>query len=183
MSRIGKKPITVTKGVKLSVNGRLITVEGPKGTLKYEHRPEVSVAWNEDEKSVTCTIDEKHVNNRVIRAYWGLTRALIQNMIIGVSQGYEKKMEIVGVGWSAQLNGQILKLQLGYADPVLLEVPQGLTVGVEKQMVTISGADKQLVGQFAAVMRTTRPPEPYNGKGVKYATEVIRRKEGKKAGG
>lgn len=183
MSRIGKKPIMLPKGVKVSISGRVITVEGPKGTLKYEHRPEVAVAWNEDEKSVVCSIDQGDADNRAVRAYWGLTRALIQNMIVGVSKGYEKKMEIVGVGWSAQLMGQTLKLQLGYADPVMLPVPQGLTVAVDKQIVTITGADKQLVGQFAAVMRTTRPPEPYNGKGVKYADEVIRRKEGKKAGG
>lgn len=183
MSRIGKKAITLPKGVKLGINGRVVTVEGPKGTLSYEHRPEVSVVWSDDEKSLSCSISEKDMANRTIRAYWGLTRALIQNMIQGVAQGYEKKLEVVGVGWSAQMAGPNLKLQLGYADPVIFEIPKGLTVTTEKQSVTVSGADKQLVGQFAAVVRSSRPPEPYNGKGVKYATEVVRRKEGKKAGG
>ncbi|MCB1282281.1 MAG: 50S ribosomal protein L6 [Salinibacterium sp.] len=183
MSRIGKKSVAVPKGVKLSVSSGVVTVEGPKGTLRYEHRPEVTVTWDENEKSVTFGIDEKDVDNRKVRAYWGLTRALVQNMVVGVSQGYERKLEVVGVGWNASMAGPKLKLQVGYANPVEFAVPQGLTVTAEKQNVSISGPDKQLVGQFAAQVRACRPPEPYNGKGVKYADEVVRRKEGKKAGG
>lgn len=183
MSRIGKKSISVPKGVKFSVSGGVVTVEGPKGTLAYEHRPEVNVAWDENEKSVSFTIDDQNADNRTVRAYWGMTRALVQNMVVGVSEGYERKLEIVGVGWNATMAGPKLKLQVGYANPVEFEVPQGLTVSADKQNVTISGPSKQLVGQFAAQVRACRPPEPYNGKGVKYSDEVIRRKEGKKAGG
>ncbi len=182
MSRIGKKAIEVPKGVKVSLSGRTITVEGSKGTLSHEHRPEVAVKWDESEQSIVCTIDEKDAANRKIRAYWGLTRALIQNMVTGVASGYEKKLEIVGVGWGAQVAGQNLKLQLGYANPVELPIPTGLTVTAEKQNLAVSGADKQAVGDFAAKIRSKRPPEPYNGKGVKYADEVIRKKEGKKMG-
>lgn len=182
MSRIGKKPVELPKGVKASLSGRLIKVEGPKGTLTYEHRPEVSVTIDEGARSVSCAISERDHDDRVIRAYWGLTRALIQNMVRGVSAGYERKMEIVGVGWSAQVTGKDLKMQLGYADPVIVPIPPGLSVSAEKQAITITGADKQLVGSFAAVLRTKRPPEPYNGKGVKYTDEVIRRKEGKRVG-
>ena len=183
MSRIGKKAVAMPKGAKFSMNGRVVTLEGPKGTLSYEHRPEVNVSWDEDAKSVSFGIDDKNASNRKVRAYWGLTRALVQNMAVGVTQGYERKLEIVGVGWAASMAGPKLKLQVGYANPVEFEIPSGLTVTAEKQAVSISGPDKQLVGQFAAKVRSCRPPEPYNGKGVKYSDEVVVRKEGKKAGG
>lgn len=182
MSRIGKKKVTMPKGVKFNISGRTMTIEGPKGSLSYEHRPEVSVTWDDDSKSVAFDIDQKDMANRKIRAYWGLTRALVQNMVDGVEKGYEKKLEIVGVGWNASVAGNKLKMQVGYANPVEFEIPAGLNVSAEKQNVTVAGPDKQQVGQFAAQVRSSRPPEPYNGKGVKYADEVIRRKEGKKAG-
>ncbi len=182
MSRIGKKPVEVPKGVKVSISGQTISVEGPKGTLSYEHRPEVAVAWNEDEKAVTVTIDESMMKSRTVRAYWGTTRALIANMIEGVTKGYEKKMEVVGVGWTAAVSGQNLDLKVGYANTIRMSIPQGLSVNVEKQLVTITGADKQAVGAFAADMRAKRKPEPYNGKGIKYADEVIKKKQGKQFG-
>ncbi|MDX9911154.1 MAG: 50S ribosomal protein L6 [Phycisphaerales bacterium] len=182
MSRIGKKPVSVPGNVKVSVASSGVTIEGPKGSLTMKPRPEVKIAWNQDEKSLAVTIDEKDSDNRFVRAYWGLTRAMLANMVKGVTEGYTKSLEIVGVGWGAQLAGKQLKLQLGFAAPVLVDIPESVKVSVDKQIVKIEGADKQAVGQFAAVVRSKRKPEPYNGKGVKYTDEVIRRKEGKKFG-
>lgn len=183
MSRIGKKPVSIPGGVTVGIaKDRSVKVEGPKGTLSMTHRPEVSVEYDNDAREVCCAIDESNMKDRKVRAYWGLTRSLIQNMVVGVTTGYEKTMEIVGVGWGAQVAGQQLKLQLGYAKPVMMDIPQGLTIDIQKQIVKISGSDKQAVGQFAAAMRSKRKPEPYNGKGVKYADEVIRRKQGKAFG-
>jgi large subunit ribosomal protein L6 len=183
MSRIGRKPITVPKNVKVSISGRTVTVEGPKGTLKMEHRPDVQVAWEESEKSISVGVDEAMAaDDRKLRAYWGTTRALISNMIEGVTNGYEKKLEIVGVGWSGTLQGQNLSLKVGYANRIEVPIPTGLKVTVEKQLVTINGADKQMVGHFAAKVRSKRKPEPYNGKGIKYSDEVIQRKQGKAFG-
>ncbi len=180
MSRIGKKPVQVPKGVKVAVADRRVSVEGPKGRLEWTHRPEVTV--NADDKAVSVSIDEALLEDRRARALWGTTRALINNMMTGVTQGYEKKMEIVGVGWTAAVNGPKLKLNVGYANPIEMPIPQGLSVAVEKQLITITGPDKQAVGQFAAAARAKRPPEPYNGKGIRYAGEVIRKKEGKQFG-
>ncbi len=182
MSRIGKKAVSVPGNVKVAVADGSVKVDGPKGSLSMRLRPEVAVEWDEKAREVRCAIDESDKENRAVRAYWGMTRAMIQNMVMGVTQGYEKTMEIVGVGWQAQLAGKQLKLQLGFASPVMMEVPQGVTVTVEKQLVKISGPDKQAVGQFAAAMRAKRKPEPYNGKGIKYVDEVIRRKQGKQFG-
>lgn len=182
MSRIGKKPVPVPKGVKINLAAGSVSIEGPKGSLSMGVRPEVAVEHDADANEVRCTIPESSLDDRASRAYWGMTRALIQNMVVGVTEGYEKTMEIVGVGWGAQVQGQQLKLQLGYASPVMMDIPQGLTINVEKQIVKISGADKQAVGQFAAAMRAARKPEPYNGKGVKYADEILKRKQGKQFG-
>lgn len=182
MSRIGKKAVSVPGGVKVAVADGSVKVEGPKGTLSMKVRPEVRVEWDEGAREVRCAIDDSDTENRAARAYWGLTRALIQNMVVGVTQGYEKTMEIVGVGWGGQVTGKQLRLQLGYASPVMMDIPPGVNVSVEKQIVKISGADKQAVGQFASAMRAKRKPEPYNGKGIKYADEVIRRKQGKQFG-
>lgn len=182
MSRIGKKPVQVPKGVKVSLNGRKITVEGPKGKLEFEHRPEVSVKWDESEQSISVLVDESRLENRLVRALWGTTRAIIRNMVEGVTKGFEKKLEVVGVGWTAATTGKELKLNVGFADPVLVAIPAGLTVSVDKQFISIAGADRQAVGQFAAQVRSKRPPEPYNGKGIKYADEVIQRKQGKQFG-
>ncbi len=181
MSRIGKKPVTVPKGIKVSVANRVVKVEGPKGTLTMTHRPEIAVAVN-DKNEVVCTVDEARLEQTGVRAYWGTTRALIDNMIEGVAKGYQKKMEVVGVGWTAALAGKQLKMTLGFANPIMMDIPTGVNVVVEKQIVTVSGADKQAVGQFAAEMRSKRKPEPYNGKGVKYLEEVIKKKQGKQFG-
>lgn len=180
MSRVGIKPVEIAKGAKVSIAGRKVTVEGPKGTLSFEHRPEVTVSMGEGDTSVVVAIAEGFdPGERLHRALWGTTRALIANMIKGVTEGYKKSLEIVGVGWTAAVQGTNLKLSVGYANAIMMPIPQGLSVTVEKQIVNIEGVDKQLVGQFAAAARAKRKPEPYNGKGIKYTDEVIRKKEGK----
>jgi large subunit ribosomal protein L6 len=179
MSRIGKKPIPVPSGVKVSVANRTVTVQGPGGTLTLEHRPEVSVAL-EGEHVVVRTDRE---SDRVSRALWGTTRANINNMVQGVVKPYQEIMEVQGVGYTAEVQGNKLKLVVGYANPIFLEIPPGLKISVERQqVVTIQGIDKKQVGQFAADMRAIRKPEPYNAKGIKYRDEVIRRKQGKQFG-
>jgi large subunit ribosomal protein L6 len=180
MSRIGKKPVQVPAGVKVNVDGTALSVQGPKGTLSMRVRPEVEVRVEGDE--VRCAVDENRLDEPEIRAFWGLTRSLISNMVEGVTNGYEKNLEVVGVGWGAQVQGRQLRLQVGYANPVMMDIPEGLEVTAEKQSIKVRGADKQAVGQFAAAVRAQRKPEPYNGKGVKYAGEVIRRKQGKAFG-
>lgn len=182
MSRIGKKPVSVPAGVKVSIKDRVVTIQGPQGTLSLTHRPEVAVDWAESEKTIKVSIDEKDAENAAVRAFWGTTRSLIQGMTEGVTKGYEKTMEVVGVGYTAAVQGAQLKLVVGYANPVLLDIPKGLKVSVEKQFVKIQGPDKQVVGSFASQMRSARKPEPYNGKGIKYTTEVIKKKQGKQFG-
>ncbi|MCA9276725.1 MAG: 50S ribosomal protein L6 [Phycisphaerales bacterium] len=183
MSRIGKKPISVPGNVKVNLSSGSISVEGPKGTLSYNFRPEVDVAFDEGDKSITVSMDEKLIaEKRSNNAYWGTTRALINNMIKGVTTGYERKLQVVGVGWTATVNGNKLALKVGYANIIEMPIPTGLTVTAEKQIITISGADKQAVGHFAASTRAKRKPEPYNGKGIKYLDEVIMRKQGKAFG-
>jgi large subunit ribosomal protein L6 len=183
MSRIGKKAVAVPAGVKISVKDRVVNVEGPKGKLDLSIRPEVVVNWAESEKTVNVglapgfTAEDKEAN-----AYWGSTRAHIRNMVEGVTKGYEKNLEVVGVGWTAAVNGKQLKLVVGYANPILLPIPTGVTVAVDKQFVKVTGPDKGIVGHFAASMRAVRKPEPYNGKGIKYTDEVIKRKQGKQFG-
>jgi len=179
MSRIGKKPVAIPSGVKVGLQGRDLTVEGGGKKLVMTCRPEVKVAVDESAKQVNVSIDESNMENAEAKAYWGTTRALIQNMIEGVTKGYEKKLEVVGVGWTATLKGKAIELKLGYANPVVLDIPEGVNVTVEKTIITIKGADKQTVGEFAAAIRAKKKPEPYNGKGIKYVDEVIRRKQGK----
>ena len=174
MSRIGKKPVDVPGGVKVSLAGNLITVQGSKGTLTYSHRPEVTVKVDGQQVVV-----ERQDDAKASRAYHGLTRSLIQNMVIGVSTGFKKDLEINGVGWTAQVQGRKLTLNVGYADPRVLDIPMGVEVVVTGPRIAISGADKQAVGELAARARGQRPPEPYNGKGIKYTDEIIVRKEGK----
>ena len=176
MSRIGKKPVEIPNGVKVSLAGRTLTVQGPKGTLKYEHRPEVAVKVDEAQKKLVV---ENKDNRKETKPYHGLTRALVQNMVQGVSQGFKKELEVNGVGWTAQVQGRKLKLVIGFADPRVLEIPQGVEVQVTQNKITVSGPDRQLVGQFAAATRAQRKPEPYNGKGIKYVDEIIVRKQGK----
>ena len=181
MSRIGKKPISVPSGVRVTIDtqSRAVNVEGPRGKLSMVHRPEVSVTWDEGENRIVCSIPPDQMRVGQQRAYWGLTRALIANMILGVTEGYTKKLEVVGVGWGAVLQGTTLQLNVGFCNPVMKPVPRGIELAVEKNFITVTGTDKQAVGQFAARVRATRPPEPYNGKGIKYVDEVIIRKQGK----
>jgi large subunit ribosomal protein L6 len=178
MSRIGKKPVAIEGGAKVTVDGRMIKVEGPKGTLNYEHRPEVSVAV-EDGKSVVVSGDSL---NRESRMYHGLTRALIANMIAGVTKGYEKKLEIIGVGYLAAIQGDTLQLRVGFANELQKKIPADLKVTCPDQThIVVQGCDKQRVGQFAAEVRSLRKPEPYKGKGVRYQGEAVKIKPGKSA--
>lgn len=179
MSRVGKKPVAVPAGVNVTINNRDVTIEKGANKLNIVHRPEVAVEWDAGKREIVCTIPEKKLRDKSHRAYWGTTRSLIQNMIDGVTKGYQKKLEVVGVGWNASVQGNKLVLNLGYSKPVELPVPAGVKVGVERQIITLNSPDKQLVGQFAATIRSKRKPEPYNGKGVKYTDETIIRKEGK----
>jgi large subunit ribosomal protein L6 len=179
MSRIGKKPIPVPDGVKVNVADRTVNVEGKLGTLQFQHRPEIGVRVDDDGKAVVCTRDS---DERTVRAYHGLTRALINNMLVGVAQGYEKKLEIQGVGYLGAIQGDTLQLRVGFANEVHKKIPKGLTVTCPDQThIVIKGMDKQQVGQFAAEVRAVRKPEPYKGKGIRYDGEVVRRKAGKTA--
>lgn len=177
MSRIGKKPVKVPDGVKLQVSDHTIVVEGPLGKLQWEHRPEIDVAYDPDSKTVTVS---RRDDQRLSRALHGLTRALIQNMVVGVTAGYEKRLEIHGVGYLAAVQGRQLQLRVGLANELHVEIPQGLEVACpDQQHVVIRGIDKQLVGKFAAEVRALRKPEPYKGKGIRYYGEQVRRKQGK----
>ena len=176
MSRIGKKPVGIPSGVKVSLAGRTITVQGKGGTLSYEHRPEVTVTVDDGAKQVVI---ERSNDTRASRSYHGLTRSLINNMIEGVTEGFKKELEIVGAGWTAQVQGRNVSLNVGYADAKVVPIPEGVTVAVQGQRITVTGADKQAVGQCAAQMRAQRKPEPYNGRGIKYLDEHIIRKQGK----
>jgi large subunit ribosomal protein L6 len=177
MSRIGKQPVAVPAGVKVSVAGRKVHVEGPLGKLVFEHRPEISVAYDDAAKKVIVT---RQGDERLDRALHGLTRAMIANMVLGVTKGYEKALEIVGVGYGAKLQGKQLALTVGYADTRLLPIPEGVKVELPTATrVVVKGPDKQAVGDFAARVRKVRKPEPYQGKGIRYVDEVVRRKAGK----
>ncbi len=179
MSRIGAKPVTLPSGVTVSVSGQTVSVKGSKGELTLKLLPEVSVAV--DGSTVTVTRKD---NSDDAKARHGLTRQLINGMAIGVSQGYEKKLEIIGVGYKAQIKGQTIVLNLGYSHPIELSIPQGVQITQDeknKNMLIIRGIDKQAVGQMASDIRTLRPPEPYKGKGIRYTDEYVRRKPGKAA--
>ena len=175
MSRIGNKPITVPAGVEVSLNGNTITVKGPKGTLVKELNPLMKVSLENNVITVTRPNDEN-----LSKSLHGLTRTLINNMIEGTLNEFSRKLEVNGVGYRAQKQGTKLVLTLGYSHPVVIEAPEGITFDVPNQNeIIVRGMDKEVVGQTAAVIRTKRPPEVYRGKGIKYAEEVIRRKEGK----
>lgn len=177
MSRIGKRPVPIPQGVKVTVEGRLITVEGPKGRLQWEHRPEVQVTVQQQPHQVVV---QRVQETRLARALHGLTRALVNNMIVGVTQGYEKRLEIVGVGYLAAVQGRTLQLRVGYANELQVPIPDGLEVTCpDQQHIVIRGIDKQKVGNFAASVRALRKPDPYKGKGIRYQGEHIRMKEGK----
>jgi large subunit ribosomal protein L6 len=181
MSRIGRKPVAVPANVKVSIADSTIQVEGPKGKLSFSYRPELGVRFDEAAKQLLVTRPDDERQNRALH---GLTRSLIANMVQGVTEGYTKKLEIVGVGYQAQLKkANTVALQVGYANQVVLEAPAGVTVVVpDPTHITVSGPDKQAVGQFAAEVRKVRPPEPYKGKGIRYEGEVVRRKAGKAFG-
>ncbi len=176
MSRIGKKPIEIVKGVTVTLNGQEVAVKGPKGELKLTLVDDVAVSQGEDGIIVAPREDTQRA-----RAMWGLSRTLVQNLVTGVSTGFTKNLEINGVGYRAALQGKKLQLNLGFSHEVLYDIPAGIEVKVAKPTeISVSGMDKQQVGQVAAEIRAYREPEPYKGKGVKYAGEFIFRKEGKK---
>lgn len=179
MSRVGRQPIVVPAGVDIAINGRQVQVSGPQGKLSFEHRPEITVRYDADSKSIVV---ERTSEEREARALHGLTRALVQNMVRGVKDKYEKRLEIVGVGYVASIAGGELRLRVGYANEIRRKIPAGLEVTCPDQThVVIRGCDKQQVGQFAAAVRSLRKPEPYKGKGVRYAGEQIKLKPGKAA--
>lgn len=182
MSRIARKPVMIPAGVKVAVNpaARTVNFEGPKGKLSMTYRPEVGVKL--EGAIVEVTMDPAIVELGSNRAFWGTTRALIATAVEGVLKGYEKKLEIVGVGWGAKVQGKKLVLTVGFANTLDVAIPDGVKVEVVQMMITVSGPDKQAVGEFASKCRAKRKPEPYNGKGIKYTTEVIQRKQGKAFG-
>jgi large subunit ribosomal protein L6 len=177
MSRIGKRPIAVPAGVKASVQPGAVKIEGPNGALTHPIPPSITVKVDEGTKQIVV---ERKSDQKRDRQLHGLTRALLSNMVAGVTSGFEKKLEIVGVGYNAKLQGKELRLQVGFAHPVILTVPDGVKAETPSATaIVLKSADKRLVGQFAAEIRRVRPPEPYNSKGIKYADEVVRRKAGK----
>jgi large subunit ribosomal protein L6 len=176
MSRIGLKPITVPKGVEVTIgDGNFVSVKGPKGTLSQQFNPDLTIARDNGTITVTRPSDE-----REYRSLHGLSRTLLNNMVVGVTDGFRKNLEIAGVGYRAALDGKVLVLNVGYSHPVRMAPPEGVTYAVETQTrLSVQGYDKQLVGEEAARIRRVRPPEPYKGKGIRYEGEVIRRKAGK----
>ena len=179
MSRIGKKPVDVLDGVKVNVAEGTVSVEGPKGKLEWQCHPEVTVSLADDGKLLNVT---RRDDERESRALHGLTRAVLNNMIYGVKNGYEKRLEVVGVGYVCSIQGKKLQLRVGFANELKQDIPAGLEVTCPDQThIVIKGCDKQLVGQFAAQIRSLRKPEPYKGKGIRYSGERVQRKAGKSA--
>ena len=185
MSRIGKKPVAIPDGVTVGISGRTVNVEGPRGKLSWTHRPELSVHLDGSGRTITVTRDG---DGRLARSLHGLTRSLIANMVEGCANGYTRELEVYGVGYGVQLQGNRLSVSCGFSHPVVFEIPAGLTVDVRTPQArgdttparfSISGADKQAVGELAARIRKARKPEPYKGKGIRYAGEYVRRKVGK----
>lgn len=175
MSRVGKNPIALPKGVEVDVAGHAVTVKGPKGSLERVFDEKISVAVDDG----TVTLDRAD-EERTTKALHGLSRALLMNMVVGVSDGYRKELQAVGVGYRANLQGSRLQLQVGFSHPVFVDAPEGITFEVpEPTRIIVSGIDKQQVGQVAADIRRVRPPEPYKGKGIRYVDEHVRRKAGK----
>ena len=178
MSRIGRKPIGIPQGVTVHVDGAVVRAEGPKGRLAQTVPPGISARIDHEQLVLTRDTDA-----RTARALHGLARSLVANMVTGVSAGFERRLEIVGIGYRAQMQGKNIQLALGYSHPIIFSLPDGITAEVDRQTaVTLRGADKALLGQTAARLRELRKPDPYKGKGIRYAGEVVRRKVGKKAG-
>lgn len=176
MSRVGKKPIKIPPNVEVKIEKNKVTIKGPKGELSREVRPEIKV--KEDKGSLVVS---PKAETKKSKAFWGLTRALLNNMVKGVCEGYEKKLEIKGLGYKANLEGETLVLMAGFTHPVKIKAPQGIQITTQQKIITVSGIDKELVGQVASRIKKVRPAEPYKGKGIRYVGEVIRRKAGKKA--
>ena len=176
MSRVGRKPVPVPAGVKIEISGPLVRVSGPNGELQQTIHPDLHVVQDDNELTVTRPSDR-----REHRAHHGLARSLINNMVVGVSDGFTKSLEIQGTGYRAELDGQTLVLRVGFSHLVRIDPPEGIAFEVEGQIVHVRGADKQVVGQQAAEIRAVRPPEPYKGKGIRYRGEWVRRKQGKGA--
>jgi len=179
MSRIGKQILAIPQGVEIKVSDRLVSVKGPKGLLEH-HIPE-SVHVQVDQAELRVTVDKpEDVQQNML---WGTNASILQNLIQGVTEGFMKELEINGVGYRASVGGAVLTMSLGFSHPVVFQIPKGIDIAVEKNVLTIKGIDKHLVGQVAAQIRALRPPEPYKGKGIKYTDEIIRRKAGKAAAG
>jgi len=178
MSRIGKKPIEIPENVEIKIDKDFIVVKGPKGELEQKIRPEIRVEIKD--KEIQVSLAEK---TKKSPGFWGLTRTLIANMIQGVLEGYEKKLEIVGVGYKAEVQGEKLIFRLGFSHPVEFAVPQGIEIKIEKEIITVFGINKQIVGKTAAEIRALKKPEPYKGKGIRYEGEYVKIKPGKKAAG
>ena len=176
MSRIGKKQIEIPKGVEVQIEGQKVIVRGPKGELSREFRNEIKFEKKDDRILVSCEDSSQET-----RALWGLIRTLVSNMVQGVAKEFEKKLEIEGIGYRATVEGEQVNLTLGFSHPVKLEIPENVRVSVEKNVITVTGIDKEKVGQLAARIRAARPVEPYKGKGIRYQGEFVRRKLGKKA--
>ncbi|HEY4513733.1 MAG TPA: 50S ribosomal protein L6 [Candidatus Paceibacterota bacterium] len=175
MSRIGKKPIVIPSGTEVTLGADTLTVKGKGGTLSRSIHPEISVSVADQ----VVTVAPKS-ETRLARALWGTYASHIRNMIDGVNKPFVKKLQIEGIGFKVELSGKILSFSLGFSHPVKIAIPEGLNITVEKNIITISGADKEKVGQFAAILRAQKKPEPYKGKGIRYEGEVIREKQGKK---
>lgn len=180
MSRIGKQPISLPEDVDVKIDNHFLIIKGPKGELKRETRPEIKIEINKENKEITLSPLRK---TKKTKAFWGLERSLLFNMVEGVKKGFEKKLELIGIGFKAALSGNKLVLNLGFSHPIEYEIPQGIEIKVEKNIITVSGIDKQLVGQVSAKIRSFKKPEPYKGKGIKYLDEIVKRKPGKKATG
>jgi large subunit ribosomal protein L6 len=178
MSRIGRKPIEIPEGVEVKISGNKISVKGPKGSLDFDFHDDIEVKNSEKEVQVAAKRETKQS-----RALWGLTRMLIANMIQGTTKEFEKKLELQGVGYRMAVQGKKLNMALGFSHPVEVDIPEGLEAKIEKNILTISGIDKQKVGQLAASIRALKKVEPYKGKGFRYVGEVVRKKAGKKAVG
>jgi len=178
LSRIGKLPVKIPKGVQVAVNGQQVEIKGGKGVLSREVHDGLAIEVTSDEIKL-----QPNVENESIKALWGLNRVLLHNMIVGVSEGYKRELEIVGVGYKAEMKGRDVNLIVGHSSPVLYHPRDGITITVENQVkISVEGIDKEKVGQTAAEIRRVRPPEPYKGKGIRYAGEALRRKAGKTAG-
>ncbi len=178
MSRIGRKPIEIPNGVEVNISGSVVNAKGPKGTLAVELHPHVTATMTPEHRIV---VEVKQPDAIKDRALWGLYRKLIANAVEGVEKGFEKKLEFIGVGYRVSVSGNKVQMEVGFSHPVNYELPEGVAAAVEKNTLSISGIDKQAVGEVAAQIRRVRPPEPYKGKGIKYIDEVVRRKAGKAA--